>query len=88
MENTFKGSVFGGFNRDDVIRYIEKTSLETKQQIEQLEQENNGLCRESASLRDELAAAQSARGLFRDGNACKRSFHRLSSCVVTGHYTI
>lgn len=61
MENTFKGSVFGGFNRDDVIRYIEKTSLETKQQIEQLEQENNGLCRESASLRDELAAAQSAR---------------------------
>ena len=35
MENTFKGSVFGGFNRDDVIRYIEKTSLETKQQIEQ-----------------------------------------------------
>ena len=25
MENTFKSSVFGGFNRDDVIRYIEKT---------------------------------------------------------------
>ena len=24
MENTFKSSVFGGFNRDDVIRYIEK----------------------------------------------------------------
>ena len=23
MENTFKSSVFGGFNRDDVIRYIE-----------------------------------------------------------------
>ena len=31
MENTFKSSVFGGFNRDDVIRYIEKTSLESKQ---------------------------------------------------------
>ena len=27
MENTFKSSVFGGFNRDDVIRYIEKTSF-------------------------------------------------------------
>lgn len=24
MENTFKSSVFGGFKRDDVIRYIEK----------------------------------------------------------------
>ena len=34
MENTFKSSVFGGFNRDDVIRYIEKTALESKQQIE------------------------------------------------------
>ena len=34
MENTFKSSVFGGFNRDDVIRYIEKTSLESKQQID------------------------------------------------------
>ena len=30
MENTFKSSVFGGFNRDDVIRYIEKTALETE----------------------------------------------------------
>ena len=57
MENTFKSSVFGGFNRDDVIRYIEKTSLESKQQIEALEQESDGLCRENAELRDKLAAA-------------------------------
>ena len=57
MENTFKSSVFGGFNRDDVIRYIEKTSLESKQQIEALEQESDGLCREDAELRDELDAA-------------------------------
>ena len=35
-----------------------------------------------------MPAAQSARGLFRDGNACKRSFHRLSSCFVTVYYTI
>ena len=55
MENTFKSSVFGGFNRDDVIRYIEKTSLESKQQIEALEQESDGLCRENAELRDKLA---------------------------------
>lgn len=61
MENTFKSSVFGGFNRDDVIRYIEKTSLETKQQIEQLEQESDGLCRENAELRDKLAAAERER---------------------------
>ena len=58
MENTFKSSVFGGFNRDDVIRYIEKTALESKQQIEQLEQESDALCRENAALRDELSAAR------------------------------
>lgn len=60
MENTFKSSVFGGFNRDDVIRYIEKTALENKQQLEQLEQENDGLCRESAALRTELSDAARA----------------------------
>ena len=57
MENTFKSSVFGGFNRDDVIRYIEKTSLESKQQIEALEQESDGLCRENAELRAVCLAA-------------------------------
>lgn len=61
MENTFKSSVFGGFNRDDVIRYIEKTSLESKQQIEALEQESDGLCRENADLRDKLAEAERER---------------------------
>ena len=61
MENTFKSSVFGGFNRDDVIRYIEKTSLESKQQIEALEQESDGLCRENTELRDKLAAAERER---------------------------
>ena len=54
MENTFKSSVFGGFNRDDVIRYIEKTALESKQQIESLEQESDGLCRENAELRGKV----------------------------------
>ena len=64
MENTFKSSVFGGFNRDDVIRYIEKTSLESKQQIEALEQESDGLCRENAELRNKLAAAERERDKF------------------------
>lgn len=66
MENTFKGSVFGGFNRDDVTRYIEKTALETKQRIDALESENDGLCRENADLRKEAAAAASARDQLSD----------------------
>ena len=69
MENTFKSSVFGGFNRDDVIRYIEKTSLESKQQIEALEQESDGLCRENAELRDKLAAAERERDRLTETSA-------------------
>ena len=69
MENTFKSSVFGGFNRDDVIRYIEKTALESKQQIESLEQESDGLCRENAELRDKLAAAERERDSLKESYA-------------------
>ena len=69
MENTFKSSVFGGFNRDDVIRYIEKTALESKQQLEALEQESDGLCRENAELRDKLAAAERERDSLKESYA-------------------
>ena len=69
MENTFKSSVFGGFNRDDVIRYIEKTALESKQQIESLEQESDGLCRANAALRDKLAAAERERDSLKESYA-------------------
>lgn len=68
MENTFKSSVFGGFNRDDVIRYIEKTSLENKEHIETLEQENDGLCRENADLRTEASSAAQERDRLADAN--------------------
>ena len=77
MENTFKSSVFGGFNRDDVIRYIEKTSLESKQQIEALEQESDGLCRENTELRDKLAAAE------RERDKLAESYSTASSAQVS-----
>ena len=66
MENSFKGSVFGGFNRNDVIRYIEKTALETKQRIDALEKENDGLCHENADLRKEVDSAAGARDRLSD----------------------
>ncbi len=46
--NTFKGSIFGGFNRQDVMNYIEKASRESgellqqnQEQIAALEQEKH-----------------------------------------------
>ena len=61
MENTFKNALFGGFNRDDVIRYIERTALESNQRIDALEKENDGLCRENSSLRKEVDSVTAAR---------------------------
>ena len=42
--NTFKGSLFGGFNREDVIDYIKKTSAESTARIESLEGDIDKLC--------------------------------------------
>ena len=35
--NTFKGTLFGGFNREDVISYITKTSAQANERIAALE---------------------------------------------------
>lgn len=65
--NTFKGSIFGGFNRQDVMEYIEKSSRESSAmleenaaQIQALEAEVQQLRRENEALlqeRDALTAA-------------------------------
>ena len=54
--NTFKSSVFGGFNREDVIHYIEKSSAEANERIAALEAERDELRSEINSLRDEIQA--------------------------------
>lgn len=61
MEQTFKSAVFGGFDREDVVRYIEKTAQETQERIGTLESEKENLLRDSAALRsalDEMTAAR------------------------------
>lgn len=69
MEHTFKGTLFGGFNRDDVIQYIEKTALENNQHIDALEKENDGLCRENSDFRRELESVTGARDRLSDSYA-------------------
>ena len=58
--NTFRSAAFGGFNRADVIAYIERTAKESAAQIRQLQEENDRLTKESGDLREQLAAAGSA----------------------------
>ncbi len=58
MENmTFKSAMFGGFDREDVIRYIEKTAKENNERIAQLEQANAAQENELALLRSRADAA-------------------------------
>jgi chromosome segregation ATPase len=57
VENTaaFKSVTFGGFNKQDVISYIEKVSSEHTAALEGVRRENETLKQETASLSEKLA---------------------------------
>ena len=60
MDASFKTCLFGGFDREDVVKFIEKTAAENREQLETLEAELNAL----RAQRDEAAAENEAlRGL-------------------------
>ncbi len=68
MDASFKTCLFGGFDREDVVKFIEKTAAENQEQLETLEAELNAL----RAQRDEAAAEHEAlRGLTEE-DACLR----------------
>lgn len=56
MDASFKTCLFGGFDREDVVKFIEKTAAENQEQMEALEAELNAL----RTQRDEAAAENEA----------------------------
>lgn len=54
--NTFKSVAFGGFDKQDVIRYIEQTAKEAAAIQEKLQQENDELHTEVTALKEQLEA--------------------------------
>ena len=54
--NTFKASLFGGFNREDVIDYITKASAESSARIAALEGDVDKLCAQERELRTQMAS--------------------------------
>ena len=58
MAATFKTALFGGFDREDVVAFIEKTARENREQTERLTAENNALREANASMTEELAKAR------------------------------
>lgn len=68
MDASFKTCLFGGFDREDVVKFIEKTAAENQEQLETLEAELNAL----RAQRDEAAAENEVlRGLTEE-DACLR----------------
>ena len=54
MAATFKTSLFGGFDREDVISYIEKTARENRERIQELTDSAESLQRDNKAVRQEL----------------------------------
>lgn len=54
MSANFKTSMFGGFDREDVVSYIEKTAKETQEKLDALESENTRLKADNERIEEAL----------------------------------
>ena len=54
MNTNFKTALFGGFDREDVVNYIQQISRESQQRISALEAENQDLQERNRSMEAEL----------------------------------
>ena len=62
-------SALGGFNREDVVNYIESMSLEQQKQLRKLQEENEKLRSEKNALAELLAAANRDLSTLREQDA-------------------
>ena len=63
MSANFKTCLFGGFDREDVVAFIEKSSKESRERIEALEASNADLQKQNQSMEAELTLM---RGQFKE----------------------
>ena len=90
--NTFKSALFGGFRRDDVIAYIEKSATESGNRITALEAHVKKLKGEVETLRGDLESVSGERDRLTEqgirvelddlaGNRGVHPFHHATRCV-------
>lgn len=58
MDNQFRSAAFGGFNRQDVMDYLERSAKEHDQQLEALRTQLEQARQEAAQMRTQLTQAQ------------------------------
>ncbi len=71
MTTSFKTSVFGGFDREDVIAFIEKTSSENQEKISALEKENETLKAANETMTGEMEELRGQLALAEDGGPAR-----------------
>lgn len=58
MDNRFRSAAFGGFNRQDVIDYLERSAKEHEQQMQELRAQLEQAQQETEQLRGQLSQAR------------------------------
>ena len=76
MTTSFKTSVFGGFDREDVIAFIEKTSSENQEKISALEKENETLRAANETMTGEMEELRGQLALAEDGGPARRELEQ------------
>ena len=61
----FKSVAFGGFDKQDVVHYIERTAREAAEAQEKLQRENEGLLQESQALGGQVLELRESRRPWR-----------------------
>ena len=67
--NTFRSVTFGGFAKQDVVEYIERTSREASEVQEQLRREKEALSQEAEALRARVAELEHSEKALREKTA-------------------
>ena len=79
MNTNFKTALFGGFDREDVVNYIQQISRESQQRISALEAENQDLQERNRSMEAELnTLRRAAQDHGAAADTCRQLQDRLS----------
>ena len=79
MSTSFKTSMFGGFDRSDVIAYIERTGREHEERVAALEAENETLRKENQTLENTQRVTQAQLLKMQDNEeTCRRLRRQLA----------
>ena len=80
MSTSFKKCVFGGFDPEDVIAYIDRSTKESQEKINTLTEENETLSKNNREMEDELSTLRKQLAVFeKDGQTAQQLQQKLQA---------